>query len=135
MPRNIWLFLQALYESLNIIYVSLPQKWRGNMSIHRFNLRLTEESKNILDQVERGKKNEFINNAIEKYEEENLDSKVLKELKSISSSLSIIAECLQKTTKTNGVAIVEQQMEERVEDEEDHSMQKKLSDFAMKYLE
>lgn len=105
------------------------------MSIHRFNLRLTEESKNILDQVERGKKNEFINNAIEKYEEENLDSKVLKELKSISSSLSIIAECLQKTTKTNGVAIVEQQMEERVEDEEDHSMQKKLSDFAMKYLE
>lgn len=104
------------------------------MSNHRFNLRLTEKAKKILDEVERGKKNEFINNVIEKDHKEDFENKLLSELGSISNSLSIIAECLQKVNIPNNTQST-QVIDVEEEEPKDESIQKKLSDFAMKYVE
>src|SRR5690606_41160710 len=62
------------------------------------------------------------------------EKELLSELKNISSSLSIIAGCLQEITKSGGFKINQtEKIEETHEETEDKDVQKKLSDFVMKY--
>lgn len=107
------------------------------MSNHRFNLRLTREAKKILDQVEKGEKNKFINEAIEAIGERSFQNEALFELKNISSSLSTIAECMQNIVQSGGVQVnkTEQQKDTEGSQPDNANVQKKLSDFAMKYVE
>lgn len=106
------------------------------MSDHRFNLRLNKEAKRIMDNVKRGEKNKFINDAIKEKARGGIEKELLSELKNISSSLSIIAGCLQEITKLGGFKINQtEKIEETHEETEDKDVQKKLSDFVMKYVD
>ncbi len=106
------------------------------MSNYRFNLRLTKEAKEAVDSVDRGDKNKYINDAIETKKRNEFEIELLKEIKSISSSLETIAECMKNTDFSRIEAVPIKSNEKRVEKEsEDNPLKEKLSDFIMQNVE
>lgn len=106
------------------------------MSNYRFNLRLTKEAKKAVDNVDRGDKNQFINDAIEAKEKNEFESELLTEIKSISSSLRAIAECMKNTDFSRVQTIPTENKKEKTKEEKDkESIQDKLSEFVIKYAE
>ena len=79
-------------------------------------------------------KNKFINDAIKEKEEVVSKKSYCRNLK-ISSSLSIIAGCLQKLLNQRIEDKSNRKNEEIHEETEDKDVQKKLSDFVMKYVD